>query len=131
MSLSESVIKEKIQTVIENKEVSIAALKAVLDTIYNYIDPITNDKGNIKTALFKDKRAETFAVELKNDTAKYEKVMLKLQKNDFNLSISDIGYINAAYVFCINRSESQIQSRLKTHQLMLDISKKLTDIPNS
>lgn len=122
-------LEEKIEVIKENKEPTIAALDAVLDTIYNFTDPITNDKGNVKTSLFKNQKAEETAVQLRKDIEKYEPIRGKLKVDDFNLSALEIGYINAAYVFCIQRAQNTIESMAKAHKLMVDISTKLTELP--
>ena len=71
-------LEEKREVIVKNKDPAIAALTAVIDTLYNVTDPVVNNKNNVKTAMFKNKKAEDIAVTLKKDIEKYEPIRLKL-----------------------------------------------------
>lgn len=110
-------LEEKRDVISKNKDPAIAALTAVIDTLYNVTDPVVNNKDNVKTAMFKNRKAEDIAVTLKQDIEKYEPIRLKLQKNDFNLSAREIAYVNLAFFFCSERAKNQIESMTKAKEL--------------
>lgn len=110
-------LKEKREIIAKNKDPAIAALDAVLDTLYNITDSVTNDKERIKTALFKNKKAEQMAVTLHEDIKKYEPIKLKLENDDFNLSQIEISYIAICFFFCSERAKNQIESMTKAKEL--------------
>lgn len=122
-------LEEKIELIKENKEPTIAALNSVIDTILNFTDPITNERGKVKTSLFNNQKAEETAVQLREDVHKYEPIRRKLIDSDFNLSSSEIGYIIAAYVFVIERAKNQIEAMAKAHALMSNLVQKLCELP--
>lgn len=87
-------LEEKREIVSENKDVSIAALNAVLDRIYDLKDMREQRKtaeSEMEIKLFD---------ELEYDSSKYENVRAKLLKSDFNLSLAEINYVALAFYFC-------------------------------
>lgn len=117
-------LEQKRNLISENKDCIIAALESVVDTYYNYLAPVTNDKNNIKTAMFKDKNAETFALEMKKDVVKYEQVLVKVKKGDA-VDIIDIAFIGSALIFCEIRATKQIESLQKAQKLIVNLKNDL------
>lgn len=117
-------LEQKRNLISENKDCIIAALESVVDTYYNYLAPVTNDKNNIKTAMFKDKNAETFALEMKKDVVKYEQVLAKVKKGD-TMDIIDIAFIGSALIFCEIRAAKQIESLQKAQKLIVNLKNDL------
>lgn len=117
-------LEQKRNLISENKDCIIAALESVVDTYYNYLAPVTNDKNNIKTAMFKDKNAETFALEMKKDVVKYEQVLAKVKKGDA-IDIIDIAFIGSALIFCEIRATKQIESLQKAQKLIVNLKNDL------
>lgn len=113
-------LEQKQDIIVKNKDPVMAALQAVLDTYYNYLAPVTNNKNNVMTSLFKDQKAEKFAAGLKTDSEKYEKVLAKV-KGDKPLTIKDIAYIGSAISFCLIRAKKQIESLMKANEMLSEL----------
>ena len=67
-------LDEKRNVINENKEITVAALNSVIDTYLNFNAPITNEKGNIMTSLFRDQKTENFALSVQDDIKYYETI---------------------------------------------------------
>lgn len=106
-------LNEKREIVSKNKDPSIAALNAVLDDYYDLISPVLNEKGNVKTALFKDSKAEQFAVGIQNDTLKYEELRKKIQNNE-ELSEKEISLLGVAFYFILTKTKRLISDLEKS-----------------
>ena len=112
-------LEEKREIVSENKDVSIAALNAVLDRIYDLKDMREQRKtteSEMEVKLFD---------ELEYDSSKYENVRAKLLKSDFNLSLAEINYVALAYYFCAENIKQQVELMDKARQMSLDMVKDL------
>lgn len=113
-------LEQKQEIIVKNKDPVIAALQSVLDTYYNYLAPVTNDKNNVMTSLFKDQKAEKFATGLKADAEKYEEVLAKVKGNE-PLTVKDIAYIGSAISFCASRAKEQIKSLMKANEMLSEL----------
>ncbi len=103
-------LEEKQEIVRNNKDPSLAALKSMLDRIYELTDDFLNEKGNVKTTLTPDYKAGKFLQSLRDDIPKLEKVREKIQNNDFSLSLVEINYVALAFVYVRARFEKQIKN---------------------
>lgn len=113
-------LKEKQNLIGNYRELVVTALNSIIDVYLDYLDPILNQKGNVKTALFKEQNGENFAVELNNDIKKFQDIKNKVLANEEDLLPLDIAYIGIALNFCSLRMENII------HNMMLS-----TDSVNS
>lgn len=111
-------LEEKIEVIKQNKDACIAALEAVIDTLFNVTDPVwqVDKDGNLDLGL-KDKKALATAISLREDIDKYDPIRLKLKKDDFNLSVKEVAYISIAFFFCGERARNQIESMTKAKEL--------------
>lgn len=91
-------------------EIIVSAIESTLDTSYDYIEQITNSKGE---SVLKTEKAKNAAENLRIDTVKYEKVRQKLKKGDFLLSDEEIGLILTCLTFNAVRTNAQIAQLLK------------------
>lgn len=91
-------------------EIIISAIESTLDTSYDYIEQITNSKGE---SVLKTEKAKNAAENLRIDTVKYEKVRQKLKKGDFLLSDEEISLILTCLTFNAVRTNAQIAQLLK------------------
>ena len=68
-------LEEKREIITNNKDPSIAAVNAVLDTYYEILSPITSKDGKVfNLSSVKSDKAREFVVNLKKDIDKFEKV---------------------------------------------------------
>lgn len=91
-------------------EIMVSAIESTLDTSYDYIEQITNSKGE---SALKNEKAKNAAENLRIDAVKYEKVRQKLKKGDFLLSDEEIGLILTCLTFNAVRTNAQIAQLLK------------------
>lgn len=103
-------IEEKIQVVKEYKTSALAALNSYLDRIYDLTDKYFNEDGTLKEGLTRDEKLETFLLELKADTKKYEDVRKKIIDEDFNLSLKEINLIALSFVYVQTSWEKMINN---------------------
>lgn len=113
-------IEQKREIIVKNKDPIIAALTAVIDTYYNYLNPILNENNELKTEIFDDEKAKVFALDMNNDVVKYEDVLKKV-KTDSPLSVKDIAYIGISIDFCIKRADEQLANIAKANNLLQEI----------
>lgn len=118
-------LEQKREIIIKNKDPALAALEAVTDRIYDFTDPLLNDKGNIMTAKIGNYDAQQFIKSLRDDSNKYEKVRGKLLSGDFNLSLTEINYVALAFHFCAENMHDQIKSMTKAIELSDSLVKDL------
>lgn len=116
---------EKREIIAENKDPTIAAVNAVLDTYYNLLDPVRGKDGQVDKSKFDDKKAYEYAQDMYVEAMKFEHVLKKLKNKD-ELTEKDIAYIGICYSFCITRATQQIESITKAKELLSDISKKIS-----
>lgn len=111
-------LEEKIEIIKQNKDACIAALEAVLDTLYNVTDPVwqVDKDGNLDLGL-KDKKALAQAISLREDINKYDPIRLKLKADNFELDVKEVAYISIAFFFCGERARNQIKSMEKAKEL--------------
>lgn len=117
-------LEEKRAIISQNKDQTIAAITSVIDTHYNLLAPVTNDKQELIENSFKDKRSLNFAKGLKTDVQKYEDVLMKIKKNE-ELSAKDIAYVGICYDFCVKRAEQQLISITKAKEFCINMVEKL------
>ena len=103
-------IEEKIQIIKEYKTSALAALNSYLDRIYDLTDKYFNEDGTLKEGLTRDEKLETFLLELKADTKKYEDVRKKIIDEDFNLSLKEINLIALSFVYVQTSWEKMINN---------------------
>lgn len=116
---------EKREIIAENKDPTIAAVNAVLDTYYNLLDPVRGKDGQVDKSKFDDKKAYEYAQDMYVEAMKFEHVLKKLKNKD-ELTEKDIAYIGICYSFCITRATQQIESITKAKELLSDISEKIS-----
>lgn len=123
-------LEEKREIIIKNKDPALAALESVSDRIYDLTDDLLNKQGKLMTSKIGNYKVEQFALELRNDAEKYEKVRAKLLNSDFNLSISEINYVALAFYFCSEKLHAQITDMEKAASLADDLREKLMSKEN-
>ena len=120
-------LEEKREIITNNKDPSIAAINAVLDTYYEILSPITSKDGKVfNLSAVKDDKARDFVVNLKKDIDKFEKVRHNVI-NDNELTEIDIAYIGVAYMFNSIKIRQQLEAYTKAKDLCDNLSHELLD----
>lgn len=120
-------LEEKREIITNNKDPSIAAINAVLDTYYEILSPITSKDGKVfNLSAIKDDKARDFVVNLKKDIDKFEKVRHNII-NEKELTEVDIAYIGVAYLFNSIKLRQQIEACIKAKDLCDSLSHELLD----
>lgn len=128
-------IETKIEKIKVEKESAVEALSLYLDSIYNMTDKFFDNQIQeidgkekvvrvLKEGLDSDPKIEKFVQELNNDASEYEKVRVKLQNGDFNLSLPEIARIGLAFTF----SALVIEKRINESQKALTSIKSIIDL---
>lgn len=118
-------LKEKQNLIGNYRELVVTALNSIIDVYLDYLDPILNQKGNVKTALFKEQNGENFAVELNNDIKKFQDIKNKVLANEEDLLPLDIAYIGIALNFCSLRMENIIHNMMLSTDSINSLKDKL------
>lgn len=123
-------LEQKREIITKNKDPVIAAFDAVLDTHYNIINPVLDAKNEIDSSKFKSelkgtvKSTMAFAQSLLNDAKKYERIRLKIKKDE-ELTIEDIAYVGICLEFCELRAARQIEDMTKAKALITEMKNDL------
>lgn len=123
-------LEQKREIITKNKDPVIAAFDAVLDTHYNIINPVLDAKNEIDSSKFKSESedvvnsAMAFAQNLLNDAKKYERIRLKIKKDE-ELTIEDIAYVGICLEFCEIRAARQIEDMTKAKALITEMKNDL------
>lgn len=123
-------LEQKREIITKNKDPVIAAFDAVLDTHYNIINPVLDAKNEIDSSKFKSelkgtvKSTMAFAQSLLNDAKKYERIRLKIKKDE-ELTIEDIAYVGICLEFCEIRAARQIENMTKAKALITEMKNDL------
>lgn len=112
-------LEEKINIIKEHKSAAIAALDSIIDLTDSYYSRYFDSNGKLVEGLAPDEQVENLIKDLKDDSAKYEIVRMKLQQDDFNLSALEISRIGIAFFF--------VELRLKSEREMIENAMKLSN----
>lgn len=111
-------LEEKIEVVKQNKDSCIAALQATIDTFLNLRDVTDPQK-------LQDEKAIKAYQDVDNDIHKYDNIRIKLEKNDYDLSLLEVSYISVALWYCQLSAEKKIAVMKKAQQHCFDLYTKL------
>ena len=109
-------LDEKRDIIIKNKDPSIAAFDAVLDSYYNILSPYM-EKEKLNEEKIKDEAARKIARDIYQDTFKFEAIRKKIIE-DKELSDVEVAYVGVAFNFCLERANKEIETKTKARDLI-------------
>lgn len=129
MSIS---LDEKRDIIYKNKDPSIAALNAVLDSYYNLLSPYMDDM-KLNEEKISDEVIRRAARDIYQDIFKFEAIRKRLKDNS-ELSKLDVAYIGVAFNFCLESANKKIEAEIKARDLIKEILSQILspeDVPPS
>ena len=109
-------LNEKRDIITKNKDPSIAAFDAVLDSYYNILSPYM-EKEKLNEEKIKDEAARKMARDIYQDIFKFEAIRKKIIE-DKELSDVEVAYVGVAFSFCLERANKEIEMKIKARDLI-------------